>query len=183
MQSWYESYCKTTTTATTTTAAGAGNNGVATGTAATSISSSSTSSSNSSSDGGGEQKSWYVHLSEIDLRLEYKLTTPRFATHYKWVIMLIVIFLAIAIVWTVAILLRKRYIRKKEREIEMRPPVAIGPHQHQAMTGGYTYGDGVVDTGRKSGGKRGGHGKEMRAEVTPADGTREKGGWLRKVRK
>lgn len=75
----------------------------------------------------------------------------------------------------------------------MRPPVAIGPHQLQAMTGGYNYGDGVVDSaaGMKSGGRgrgAGGNGKEREkegtsAEATPADGRREKRGWLTKVRK
>jgi hypothetical protein len=107
--------------------------------------------------------------------------------------MLIVLFISIASIWIIAFLLRRRYLRKKEREIEMRPPVAIGPHQLQAMTGGYNYGDGVVDaTGRKSSGRGRGNGKEREkgssdvganAVATPADGRREKRGWLTKVRK
>lgn len=50
--------------------------------------------------------------------------------------MLIVLAIAIPAIWIAAILLRRRYIRKRDREIEMRPPVAIGPHQVQAMSGG-----------------------------------------------
>jgi len=68
--------------------------------------------------------------------------------HWKWVVMLVVIFFSIVIGWVSACLLRRRYIKKKEREIEMRPPVAWGPHQLQGMTGGYNYGDGVSDANR-----------------------------------
>jgi len=68
--------------------------------------------------------------------------------HWKWVVMLVVIFFSIVIAWVAACLLRRRYIKKKEREIEMRPPVAWGPHQLQGMTGGYNYGDGVSDANR-----------------------------------
>jgi hypothetical protein len=106
--------------------------------------------------------------------------------------MLIVLAIAIPTIWIAAILLRRRYIRKKEREIEMRPPVAIGPHQVQAMSGGYSYGDGVVDaSGKRSGvGGRGGganKGEKGPAGVVamPADnsGQKEQRGWLRKDRK
>lgn len=69
----------------------------------------------------------------------------RFASHWKWVVMLIVLFLAMVIGWVGACLLRRRITRKREREFEMRPPVAWGPHQLQGMTGGYAYGDGVVN--------------------------------------
>jgi len=101
-------------------------------------------------------------------------------THYQWVIMLVVIVVFIVGGWVGAHLLRKRYLRNKEKEIEMRPPVAWGPHQLQASSGGYNYGDGVVDA------NRGGHKKEMgTAVVTPADATRgkrESKGWLTKNR-
>ena len=111
------------------------------------------------------------------------------ATHYKWVIMLGVLVVGIIGLWLVACLLRRRYIRKREKEIEMRPPVAWGPHQLQGMTGGYNYGDGVVDSGRaekQNGG--GGHHKEAKARAmavaTPADvtksGKRESRGWSTK---
>lgn len=43
----------------------------------------------------------------------------------------------------------------------MLPPVALGPHQLQAMTGGYRYGDGVVDANRGGHNNAGGHHKEM----------------------
>lgn len=60
--------------------------------------------------------------------------------------MLIVLALGIATVWIGAACLRRRIHRKREREIEMRPPVALGPHQLQSMTGGLGYTDGIVDS-------------------------------------
>ncbi|TVY68632.1 hypothetical protein LSUE1_G006265 [Lachnellula suecica] len=152
LQTWYEGFCKST--GTTTTAAGGA--ATATGTSAGSATTSSSGSSGVAS-GSGKAPTWI-------------------AAHWKWVVMLIVLFVAITLGWTLAILFRRRYLRKREKEIEMRPPVAIGPHQVQAMSGGYSYGDGVVDVaGRKSGVGEG-------VTATPADG-RKKGGWLRKDRK
>jgi hypothetical protein len=94
--------------------------------------------------------------------------------------MLIVMIVFISGGWVAASLLRKRYLRKREKEIEMRPPVAWGPHQLQGMTGGYNYSDGVVDA------SRGGRKKDMGgAAATPADATkgkRESKGWLTKNR-
>ena len=92
--------------------------------------------------------------------------------------MLIVLLIAIVGGWVIAACLRRRYIRKKEREIEMRPPVAWGPHQMQASTGGYNYGDGVVDAGRAK------EAKMLAAQATPADrtGAKVKKGWLSKER-
>lgn len=96
--------------------------------------------------------------------------------------MLVVIVVAIVGGWIAACMLRRRYIRKKEKEIEMRPPVAWGPHQLQGMTGGYNYGDGVVDKGR-AGKSFGGYNKEVSSAVaTPANGKRESKGWLTKSR-
>ena len=93
--------------------------------------------------------------------------------------MLVVMVVGLTAIWVGAVLLRRRYLRKKEKEIEMRPPVAWGPHQLQGATGGYAYGDGVVDG-------RGGAAKEARSQavVTPADATgkRESKGWLTKNR-
>ena len=103
--------------------------------------------------------------------------------------MLVVVFFGLIGLWLAAHVLRRRHIRKKEKEIEMRPPVAWGPHQLQGMTGGYNYGDGVVEAnrgGKSNGG--GGHHKEakMEAQATPAHGTkpgkRQSKGWLRKNR-
>ncbi|KAL2072611.1 hypothetical protein VTL71DRAFT_11954 [Oculimacula yallundae] len=95
--------------------------------------------------------------------------------HYQWVIMIVVIFFAIVFGWIGACLFRRRYLRKKEREIEMKPPVAWGPHQMQGATGGYQYGDGVADTSRGGPGSAGGYAKEYAAAaVTPADGRKAK---------
>jgi len=103
-------------------------------------------------------------------------STPSWiSTHYKWVIMIVVIFFAIVGGWIGACLLRRRYLRKKEREIEMKPPVAWGPHQMQGATGGYNYGDGIVDGNRGGSHGAGGHSKEYAAaSVTPSDGRKAK---------
>jgi hypothetical protein len=97
-------------------------------------------------------------------------------THWKWVVFLVVVTIGIIAIWVGAYFLRRRYLRKKEREIEMRPPVAWGPHQMQNQTGGY--GDGVADA---SGG-RSKEAKIMSGAVAPAYDKRESKGWLRKSR-
>lgn len=95
--------------------------------------------------------------------------------------MLVVIFVAIVGAWIAACLLRRRYIRKREKEIEMLPPVALGPHQLQEMTGGYRYGDGVVDATRGGQNNAGGHHKEMASvEATPANGANRHSKGLKK---
>ncbi|ESZ96270.1 hypothetical protein SBOR_3325 [Sclerotinia borealis F-4128] len=126
-----------------------------TGSASTTTSSSgsaSTSDSSSGSSSDSTHKSW-------------------FSTHAKWVAMLIVLVIGITVVWLIAFYFRRRYLRRREREIEMRPPVALGPHQLQSATGGYSHGDGAVNSAE------GGHHKEAtRATVTstPAEATRGK---------
>jgi len=96
--------------------------------------------------------------------------------HWKWVIMLVILVVAIVGGWIVASCLRRRYIRNKEKAFEMRPPVAWGPHQMQGATNGYNYGDGVADS-------PGGHNKEVGAPAIPlATQKRESKGWLRKER-
>ncbi|TVY48748.1 hypothetical protein LOCC1_G001646 [Lachnellula occidentalis] len=173
LQTWYEGYCKGTTSSTSTGAAGA----TTTTGAAGSSTKTSTGSSGSGSKSSNGNPSW-------------------FDSHVKWVVMLIVLAIGIPAVWIAAIILRRRYIRKRDREIEMRPPVALGPHQIQAMSGGYSYGDGVVDQngkrsdvgGRGPGTGSGGHSKDMSASTsvpvaTPADGRKEKTGWLQKARR
>ena len=70
----------------------------------------------------------------------------------------------------------------------MRPPVAWGPHQMQGATGGYNYGDGIVEANRGGvSGGAGGHDKEAASVVAvPADATkvkRESRGWLTKKNK
>lgn len=85
--------------------------------------------------------------------------------------MLIVLVVGITIVWLLAFCFRRRYLRKREKEIEMRPPVALGPHQLQNATGGYRYGEGAGNPAE------GGHHKEAaRPSVTsaPAEATRGK---------
>ncbi|KAM3077576.1 hypothetical protein ACMFMG_006912 [Clarireedia jacksonii] len=125
----------------------------ATTTTSSSGSSTATSSSNSSSSSSsGSPPTW-------------------FSTHWKWVVMLIVLVVGITGSWLTAAFFRRRYLRKREREIEMRPPVALGPHQVQGMTAGYKYGDGIVNNAN------GGHHKDAaRSTVTatPADATRGK---------
>ncbi len=89
--------------------------------------------------------------------------------------MLVVMFVAIVGGWIIACMFRRRYLRKKEKEIEMRPPVAWGPHQMQQATGGYTYGDGVVDTNHTPIGpvdSPGGYQKELVAQPAPTKGKR-----------
>lgn len=90
--------------------------------------------------------------------------------------MLVVIVIAIAGGWVGAFCLRRRYLRKKEREIEMRPPVAWGPHQLQGMTGGFD----------SNAANAGGHQKEASMgaalPVATQNGKRESKGWLKKNR-
>jgi hypothetical protein len=51
------------------------------------------------------------------------------------------------------------------------------------MTGGYNYGDGVVDASRGGKSNAGGHNKEAGGAIaTPANGKRESKGWLTKMR-
>ena len=93
--------------------------------------------------------------------------------------MVLVIALGIILIWFGASFLRKRHIRKREREIEMKPPIAWGPHQMQNQTGGY--GDGVVEAG----GARSKAAKSLGPLATPADNGGANGpkkGWLRKSR-
>jgi len=46
------------------------------------------------------------------------------STHWQWVIMIVVLALVIIIGWIAACFFRRRYIRRKEREYELRPPAA-----------------------------------------------------------
>lgn len=103
----------------------------------------------------------------------------RLQSHYQWVIFLVVVTVGIIGIWVGAYYLRKHYLRKKEREFEMRPPVAWGPHQMQNQTGGYNYGDGVIDA---NAGGRTKEAKMMAASATPAGPPGAKSGWLRKGR-
>ncbi|KAI9644017.1 hypothetical protein NHQ30_007369 [Ciborinia camelliae] len=93
-----------------------------------------------------------------------------FSAHAKWVAMLIVLVVGITIAWLIAFYLRRRYLRKREKQFEMRPPVALGPHQLQSATGGYGYGGGAVNAAE------GGYHKEaVRAPVTSTPGEATRG--------
>lgn len=80
--------------------------------------------------------------------------------------MLIVMIFAIVGGWVGAIFIKRRYNAKKERQYELKSPVAWGPHQTQGATGGFNFGDGVTN-------------KEGPAATTTK---RESKGWLKKNR-
>lgn len=48
----------------------------------------------------------------------------RVSGHWQWILAVVILALAIIVGWIAACLLRRRYLRKKEREYELRPPVA-----------------------------------------------------------
>lgn len=105
--------------------------------------------------------------------------------------MLIILFLAMVIGWVGACMLRRRILRNREKEFEMRPPVAWGPHQLQGMTGGYNSGNGVVAAGRVGAapGKGGAMMSEKKAAAADAakgapgpGGEKRERNWLRKSR-
>ncbi|KAF4620094.1 hypothetical protein G7Y89_g14728 [Cudoniella acicularis] len=133
VKTWYSNFCSTKTGSTTTSSSGAT---AATGTGSSSATASSGSSSSSSGSSSGASQTWFVlflkpHFPLLKLRI---LTAwrNRIQRTYPWVIMLVVITLAIVLGWIAACIFRRRYLRRKEREFEMRPPVvAWGPHQHQ----------------------------------------------------
>jgi len=151
IKSWYDGFCKQKKSSTTT----ASNGAATTQTGASSPNTGTTSGSGSSSS-NNTNGSWM-------------------STHYKWVIMIVVIFVVIVAGWIAACLFRRRYLRRKEREIEMKPPVAWGPHQMQGATGGYNYGDGIVDSNRGTPNSAGGHAKEYAgAAAMAAEGKKSK---------
>jgi hypothetical protein len=66
--------------------------------------------------------------------------------------MIVVLTLAIILGWIGACLLRRRYIRRKEREYELRPPIApwvAGQPTAHPGPGMSPYGDGVVPKGKQ----------------------------------
>jgi len=64
--------------------------------------------------------------------------------------MVVVLGLAIIIGWIGACLLRRRYIRRKEREYELRPPAApwVAGATHPTAPGTAPYVDGVISKGK-----------------------------------
>lgn len=107
----------------------------------------------------------------------------RIAGHYGWVIFVVVVTLAIIGGWVSASYFRRRYLQRKEREFELRPPVSVGPHQMQAMTGGFNS-EVALGSGRGE--------SPMASETKPlggdaitsqaGGGQRGSRGWLRKDR-
>lgn len=86
--------------------------------------------------------------------------------------MLIVMVIAIVGGWIGASLWRRHYLRKKERGIEMRPPVAWAPNQAQSGAGG------LGQPGPN-------YNKEAEIGMTPANNAkaqRQSRGWLTKNR-
>lgn len=61
----------------------------------------------------------------------------RLASHYQWVIFLVVMAVGIPVVWVAAWYFRRQHIRKRDGALEKQNPIALGPHQVQGMTGGY----------------------------------------------
>ncbi|KIN03907.1 hypothetical protein OIDMADRAFT_158870 [Oidiodendron maius Zn] len=136
-----------------------------TATTATSSSTSTSTSTNTSTPSKNQNKSWI-------------------AGHYGWVIFAVVVTLSMAGGWVGASYLRRRYLQKKEKEIEMRPPVAWGPHQTQAMTGGFNNSEAAL-SGRVAS-PLGNETKAAAGEAVYPDsgrGNRESRGWLRKERR
>ncbi|CAG8982880.1 hypothetical protein HYALB_00002896, partial [Hymenoscyphus albidus] len=91
--------------------------------------------------------------------------------HWKWVIMLVILVVAIVGGWIGACIWRRAYLRKREREFELRPPVIpFAPSQEhhipslQGTPSGLqaVYGPGV-------GMGAGGHLKELRSASTVVD--------------
>jgi hypothetical protein len=48
----------------------------------------------------------------------------RISVHWPWLLGVIIIILAIVLGWILACFFRRRYLAKKEREFELRPPAA-----------------------------------------------------------
>ena len=67
--------------------------------------------------------------------------------------------------WVTASFFRRRYLRKKEKEVELRRPVSWGPHQMQAMTGGFANSEVALGAGAAGPGR-----------ATPMNETRAMGG-------
>jgi hypothetical protein len=65
--------------------------------------------------------------------------------------MIVVLTLAIIVGWIGACLLRRRYLRRKEREFELRAPAApwVAGAAHPSAPGPLPYGDGVVSKGKE----------------------------------
>jgi len=171
---WYKSFCPSNAgTAPGTTAAGApGATTTAAGNAPTNTGSGTSGGSNANNGNGNGVQGVVQHGSW-------------FSTHWQWVVMLIVIIVAIVGGWVGACIWRRAYLRKKERQYELRPPAIpwapAGPEQHMAGGLQRVYGPGVGMNANNGGGM-----KEMNSQVAGTghrDGDVEKGGVWGKLRK
>ena len=99
----------------------------------------------------------------------------RIDTHKQWLIMAVVLVIGIPALWVGAWLLRKRHLRKKEREIEMNPPASWGPHHAHGGNGLPQQESNVMSGGA------GGHHKEMARDSTIPGRRLTKGkmGWFK----
>jgi hypothetical protein len=91
--------------------------------------------------------------------------------------MIVVIAVAIVGGWILASYFRRQYLRKKEKEFEMRPPVAWGPHQMQAMTGGFDSSDAALSASAAPAAKEG-RTVIGTAVTSPESEIRDSRGWL-----
>ncbi|KAI9808333.1 MAG: hypothetical protein M1825_004790 [Sarcosagium campestre] len=85
------------------------------------------------------------------------------SSHWKWVLMVIIIGLAIIGASVGGVLFKRNRRRKAIAAAAMAEPVAWGPHQHQHFTNGYTYGTG--QRGSVSGSKK----VKGKGRATPAE--------------
>jgi len=103
------------------------------------------------------------------------------STHWQYVVMIVVIVIGIIVIWVGACLWRRRRLRKKDMQYELRPPGV--PWAESSLKAGppYGYADGIVAPGAK-----GAKGKSaVRYGITPAEVQAEKAGrkkWIVKER-
>ena len=69
-------------------------------------------------------------------------------THWKWIVMVVVLVVAFVGSWIAASFFRKRYLRKRELNYEMRPPTAPWVTGHTGPYGG-GFGD-AMDGGKEA---------------------------------
>ncbi|KAL3417946.1 hypothetical protein PVAG01_10956 [Phlyctema vagabunda] len=154
IRDWFTTFCNIDSTATTTSS-----------TSGSTSTSSSGSGSGSGSNSGNSSKpySWMDN-------------------HWQWVVMIVILGCAFIFGWIGAYYLRKRILQKREKQFEMSPPVAWGPHQVQGAPGGHNYGDGVVPAGAAGGAGTGRGSGPVTNEKMPAEGGKKNRNWLRKNR-
>ena len=176
VQTWFNSLCSAKGATPATTVAGGGGSPTTTGAGSTGTDTSGNS-GNSAGDGNTgtapKNQSWWVfsHVYQSSIPRIISTDINRIATHYKYVIMIVIIVLAIVGGWVAAVFFRRRYLRKRELNYEMRPPTAPWVTGHTGPTGPYGaggFGDGAA-------------GKEaamMTTPMTAAQVQKEKKKWI-----